>query len=301
MLGSLMAVVALTATMVSPAYAEDGAVSNAEGVAATIEAAAPATDLAVPGEVEADQLVTSVGDVKSSVPLSSEDDIVVTSATASGDQTAIIELPDEIPAGDGVVTDDGTVVYTADDNSGDAVAVQTLADGSTRIQTVLGSAESAHEFGYRMDGYQPYQSDTGEVIFMDASGNFVPVAAPWATDANGKPVMTSYEVRGDQLFQVVTPDASTAYPVVADPSWQWSGPAWGMKLNRAETSRVRDYGAAIGMCATFTNKLPKVAIACAVFGSYIVAQANIAQGDNPKTCLFFTAAPIPGVIWRIAC
>lgn len=76
---------------------------------------------------------------------------------------------------------------------------------------------------------------------------------------------------------------------------------WGMKLTRAETSRVRDYAAALGMCAIFTNKLPKVAIACAVFGSYIVAQANIAQGDSPKTCLFFTAAPVPGVIWRLPC
>ncbi|MEV4736682.1 MULTISPECIES: hypothetical protein [unclassified Microbacterium] len=38
-----------------------------------------------------------------------------------------------------------------------------------------------------------------------------------------------------------------------------------------------------------------------VFASYIVAQANLAQGDSPKSCLFFTAAPIPGVIWRIKC
>lgn len=177
--------------------------------------------------------------------------------------------------------------------------MQTLADGSTRIQTVIASAGSPHEFGYRMDGYQPYQADTGEVIFIGDQNNAVPVAAPWATDADGVAVPTRYEIRGGELFQVVTPNASTAYPVVADPTWLWNGPAWGMKLNRSETSRVRDYGAAVGMCGFFAKS---VAIkACGVFASYIVGQASLAQGDKPKTCLFFTAAPIPGVIWRIKC
>ncbi|MDH5133839.1 MULTISPECIES: hypothetical protein [unclassified Microbacterium] len=210
---------------------------DAEVVAATIEAAAPSTELSSPGEVVAGQLVTTVGDVESSVPLSSEDEVIVTRATADGEQAASIALPDELPVDAGVVAADGTVVYAADDGSNDAVTVQTLEDGSTRVQTVIGSADSAREFGYRMDGYQPYQSDTGEVIFIDGQNDAVPVAAPWATDADGRAVPTRYEVRGDELFQVVFP----------------------------------------------------------------VAQANLAQGENPKTCLFFTAAPIPGVIWRVKC
>lgn len=150
-----------------------------------------------------------------------------------------------------------------------------------------------------MDGYQPYLSDSGEVIFIDDQKNLVPVAAPWAVGADGRSVPSRYEIRGDELFQIVIPDASTTYPIVADPTWQWTGPAWGMKLNRSETRRVRDYAAAIGMCGVFA-KAARVRV-CGVFASYIVAQANLAQGDNPKTCLFFTAAPIPGVIWRIKC
>jgi hypothetical protein len=72
-----------------------------------------------------------------------------------------------------------------------------------------------------------------------------------------------------------------------------------MKLTRSETSRVRNYAAAMGMCALFTKK---IAIrACGVFGSYIVAQANIAEGEKPKSCLFFTAAPVPGIIWKVPC
>ena len=297
----MLAVVVFTATMVSPANADDSSPDEAENIAGHVEQVAPEAELSEPGEIKDGQVRTSVGEIESAVPLSAEDDIVVTAPVDDVTRVRRIELPSEVPVSDGVLTDDGTVVYAAEDGSGDAVAVQTLADGSTRVQTVIGGPTSPHEFGYRMDGYQPYQSDTGEVIFLNEAGDDVPVAAPWAVDADGKTVSTHYEVRGDELYQVITPGAGTVYPVVADPSWIWYGPIWGMKLNRAETSRVRDYAAALVMCGSFLKRLPRVAWACGAFGGYMVAQANIAQGDSPKTCLFLTAAPVPGVIMRTSC
>ncbi|MFS0895001.1 hypothetical protein [Microbacterium sp. 179-I 3D3 NHS] len=271
---------------------------TAEGVADLINAVAPTTVLAAPGDVANGSLNTVAGDTESQIPLDATEPILVESTPNNETLSASIRLPDEMPIGAGTVTSDGTVVYPATDGSGDAVAVQNLEDGSTRIQTVIADSSSPHEFGYRMDGYQPFMSDTGEVIFLDSSDNYVPIAAPWAVDATGAPVQTTYTIRGDELVQVVTPDASTVYPVVADPSWMWQGPAWGMKLNRSETSRVRDYAAAVGMCVIFSKS---VSIGCAAFGSYIQVQANIAEGDKPKTCLFFTALPVPGVIWRVPC
>ena len=296
---AIVGVVALTITMVSPAHADglDGDIP--EDLIATVRASAPGTELAAPGSVTSGLLVTTAGETSSEVPLSPDESIMITSATGDRDQVARIDLPDEIGLGPGTVTSDGSVVYSSVDASGDAAVVQTLADGSTRIQTVIASADSPHEFGYKMDGYQPYQSDTGEIIFIDGQNNAVPVAAPWATDAHGVAVPTRYEIRGEKVFQVVTPDVSTVYPLVADPTWLWNGPAWGMKLNRSETSRVRDYAAAIGMCGIFA-KAGAIKV-CGVFASYIVAQASLAQGDSPKSCLFFTAAPVPGVIWRIKC
>jgi len=47
--GAVTAVAALTVTMVSPANAADGSVDHAEVVAATIEAAAPTTEMSSPG------------------------------------------------------------------------------------------------------------------------------------------------------------------------------------------------------------------------------------------------------------
>lgn len=297
---SLLTVVVLAASMGAPAQAEDDT-SLAERASETVEAAAPASDLAEPGIIDGGQVLTRAKDTSATVPLSPDGDIVVTVAGADGSQTARIALPDEIAVGSGVVTDDGTVVYPAADGSADAVAVQTLADGSTRVQTVIADASSAHEFGYRMQGYRPYKSDTGEVVFVNAAGDFVSVDAPWAVDANGASVDTYYEIHGKELVQVVEADESTAYPIVADPSWIWYAPAWGMKLSRTETSRVRDLSAAGSMCAIFARGAPGFTVACGAFAGYMTVQANLAQSDSPRSCLFFTAAPIPGVIWRIKC
>ena len=241
---------------------------------------------------------TDVGGLETIVPLVPSEDIVVTDERGN---VASLELPDEITVGRGVVADDGTVVYSDTSGSGDAIAVQNLSDGSTRMQTIIAGARSPHEFSFAMKGYDAVVNDQGEAIFVKADGSFVPIAAAWARDANGNDVPTSYEVRGRKLVQVVYPSADTVYPVVADPSWVWVGAGWGMKLTRTETARVRDYAAALGMCAIFVKRAAALNVACAVWGSYIQLQANLAQGDNPRTCLFFNVAPAPGTIWRVKC
>ena len=43
------------------------------------------------------------------------------------------------------------------------------------------------------------------------------IVAPWAKDANGNDLPTSYRVEGTSVVQVVDFDATTAFPVVADP------------------------------------------------------------------------------------
>ncbi|WP_050723030.1 hypothetical protein [Microbacterium sp. GCS4] len=288
----------LVTTANSAAAQTDGGTDHAEVaiIASAVDVAVPASAPVAAGEVVGDQAVVQANGIEAIVPLSAAD-VVTVASDDNGGQAASITLPSEFRESVGTFSDDGTVVYEAD--SGSALAVQTLTDGSTRVQSVIDSATSVHEFEYGVDGYRPYQADSEEVVFVDADGDFVAIAQPWAVDANGVSVPTHYEIRGDKVVQVVQPDESTVYPVVADPTWLWNGPAWGMKLNRSETSRVRDYAAAIGMCGLFAKAIAiKV---CGVFASYIVAQANLAQGDSPKSCLFFTAAPIPGVIWRIKC
>ncbi|MDR3070981.1 MAG: hypothetical protein LBU38_08285, partial [Propionibacteriaceae bacterium] len=47
------------------------------------------------------------------------------------------------------------------------------------------------------------------------------IAAPWAVDANGESVDTHYEITGDGITQVIDADSNTAYPVTADPWWDF--------------------------------------------------------------------------------
>ena len=279
----------------------EGDIAEANSVAATIDSVAPEAVLASPGVLVGEEIVASAEGVETVVPLAAREGVAVTVGDGGEARSATIELPDEFDASVGAPAEDGTVVFSADDSSDEAVAVQTLDDGSTRIQTVIASPAGQHEFEYSMDGYLPYQSESGETIFLDGEGHFVSVAAPWAVDASGVSVETRYEIRGGDLVQVVVPSATTVYPIVADPTWMWNGPAWGMKLNRTETSRVRDYAQAGSMCVAFSKGAAGFAIACGAFAGYMATQAALAQSDNPKSCLFFTAAPIPGVIWRVRC
>lgn len=108
-------------------------------------------------------------------------------------------------------------------------------------------------------------------------------------------VATHYEVRGDKLVQVVTPSASTAYPVVADPTWAWWNAAYGAKLNKTETRDVANGGGNAGVCglALFAN--PVLAGVCAALAGYLVGQANIAHGAGE--CVIIVVAPAPSV-WR---
>ena len=63
------------------------------------------------------------------------------------------------------------------------------------------------------------------------------IAAPWAKDANGKNIPTSYEISGTMLTQKVdhAQGDDVTYPVVADPDvhWEWWGVA--VKMSRGET------------------------------------------------------------------
>ena len=69
------------------------------------------------------------------------------------------------------------------------------------------------------------EPEDGSATVVDAEGlslgNF---AAPWATDANGNAVATSFEVSGNTLVQVIPHGTGSAYPITADPStvWGWT-------------------------------------------------------------------------------
>jgi len=267
----------LILTGIAPAHAQETA---AEQVAQLVTEVAPDQGTVAEPVVTAEGAVAEASGAEVMVPTGSDAPVEVSVLTDNGARIeAEITLPDLEAAEPAVVTDHGTVVYATEDGSGDAMAVQTLTNGSTRVQTVLGSPDSDHVFGYQMDGYTP-ATDGEAFFFLGDDGSYVPVDDAWARDANGADVATHYEIRGKKLVQVVVPGPDTVYPVVADPVWVWMWGAYGAKLNRYETSRVIDYQTAFGLCVALIK--PKAIIPCGAIGGYMVAQARLANSDRPN-------------------
>jgi hypothetical protein len=119
--------------------------------------------------------------------------------------------------------DQGVVVLSGNESS--SIVPVKLADGSVAIHSVLNDANAPKTYRYTFDTNEGTtlvpDEDSGAVIAVNADGgaDFF-VAPPWATDANGDPVPTRYTVEGNALIQHIDFDASTAFPVVADP---WAG------------------------------------------------------------------------------
>jgi hypothetical protein len=137
---------------------------------------------------------------------------------------------------DAQVAEDGTILYQ--DRSGAVdVAAQPGEDGSVRVNTVIHGPDAPTEFAYPVslpDGAVPQLAADGGVDMVrtltvtdpDTGVETVEtmlvsrVAPAWAVDATGVAVPTHYEIRGQELVQVVEHRAAdVTYPVTADPWW----------------------------------------------------------------------------------
>ena len=68
-------------------------------------------------------------------------------------------------------------------------------------------------------GHDAVVHTDGSVRFYDSDGNETSgILPPWAVDADGEPIATSYRLEGSTLVQTVDHHGA-AYPVVADPAW----------------------------------------------------------------------------------
>ena len=215
--------------------------------------------------------------------------------------TAVIGLPFTVTAATKVQSLDANTTVYRDAATQTDVSVQPLVSGGVRMMVVANSASSPTEYRFTMGdpGAVTLKLEvSGGVSVADASGGDVGyVAPPWAQDANGKAVPTSFTVDGNTLVQHVN-HKGAAYPVVADPSFQGDCGyvTCTLRLNRAMTKNARDAGAIIGIaagaCATFSGP---VAIVC---GAAIAPAAGItavlaARYYDDGDCIKFKFYPVP--------
>jgi len=216
--------VALALTGISGAVAADRP-SGADQTADLISEVAPDQGAVVQGQIGSDTVSAQVGDTRTAVPLDPAGAITVTStgSDAAGAGSLQVRLPAQVDAREGQIADDGTVVFASKSSGGADAAVQTLGDGSVRIQTVTKDASGPTAFTYEFgDDVTPVVNDDGSVDLLQSlvgggAAQVGHVEPAWAKDADGASLPTRYTVQGNLLTQTVTTNRETAYPVVADP------------------------------------------------------------------------------------
>jgi hypothetical protein len=268
---------------VAPLVPANAEIQGRSSVEATADDTASLIERVAPDHGDVELLREGEGgweapDSSTTVPRDAEDPITL--STSSGGSLEI-SLPDTVDVGSGQEAADGTVVYPS--LSGDTdMAVQALESGALRVQSVIKGPESKHEFSYTVGGgFVPAVAADGTfwAVGFDLQGHYhaYSIGAAWAQDARGQAVETHYEIRGVDLVQVVTPSPSAAYPIVADPTWQWYSAAYGAGFSKSETRDFTSYGAVTGFCAVLPGPF---GAACAVLGAQWFLQAQLAANAD---------------------
>jgi hypothetical protein len=111
---------------------------------------------------------------------------------------------------------------------------------STTITIPDAAAPRRYEFPLSLPaGFTAEPQEDGSITVNDNTGK--PIGSfkkPWATDANGGEVATSLKVEGNSLVQYVDFKEETAFPVTADPSWNWGWVSGHVYLNKQETAKM---------------------------------------------------------------
>jgi hypothetical protein len=252
-----------------------GSTGTAEAIAA-VEAVTPTpvvTLPAGPGET------TEVG---------IDPDEAMTLATAAGTELSI-GTPSSASEPGEKVGDSVVFPGVADDAS---IVTRRTRDAAQALIVVDGEdAPKAFRFPVAIDGGTAtlrLRSDGGvDVYEPGAPDAMATVAPPWATDADGRPVPTRFEIQDGALTQIVD-HRGAAYPVVADPKFTWGIFSGTLYFTRGETRRATHVSGLLsvvaGACAASAITGPFATALCggiaghagviAVFADYAYDRGN---------------------------
>lgn len=268
--------------------------------------AALAIDTALDDSAPSALPIASLGAVPESpsgVVIPGSSDGVVSTTVSSGD-TIGIGLPAQSTGGAPVTVGD-TAVYPAVE--GGAVGVQALENGGVRILVTIASADAPRTYSFPFDlaqgSYLALQDDgTVEVVDKGGSTRGV-IERPWAKDATGAAVSTTYAVEGNVLVQTVNFDSSTPFPVVADPAFQGDCGivSCTARLDRAATRNARDaswlIGAAAAICGVASGGALAIVCAAGVAPASVVLAVAAGRYYENGNCLAIKYYVVGGAGW----
>ncbi len=192
----------------------------------------------------------------------------------------------------------GTILYNGSESDVSLAIQPVISDFASgmAVHTVIPNAESSHEYHYQIEGGIPIVNEAGGVdIFkkiqlIDDNGFAQEVDsvvstfdAPWAVDAVGNSINTRYEVRGDEVIQIVEFSESNVFPVIADPRW------WQVAISVT-------VGAAVGTAAAIALKIPNWGVA---IGGCVTGAMN-AMWDGRGFSGVFMNCILYGALGKIA-
>jgi hypothetical protein len=202
----------------------------------------------------------------------------------------------------------GRAVFARSERSTSTVVQQSGLD--TQIIKVIEGPSAPTAYTFRFDlaaDMRLAKTSAGGVVIERGDEVIGYVEAPWAVDASGARIATSYEIRDNLLVQTVA-HAGSAYPVVADPSVS-AGRYWYVRYSKSEVARqnVRLIEAGnTAMIALACGMLAAVnAILGVVCGAALGAVASSVAGQvrdaaRARQCILhrYTLTPIILVAWE---
>ncbi|MEI5098771.1 hypothetical protein RB200_09015 [Streptomyces sp. PmtG] len=227
----------------------EAAVSTAAAVHKAMDAA-KAARLAAPRAGANGSLTAEAAGTRVDLPATSAGKMTVTDPTGARIK---IGLPGS-DAAKAHASSEGTVVYPQLKGGAADVAAQVTTDGSASALITLRNASAPTEYRFPLElpkDAVPVINEDGSLVIIDGTtetradgeGDIIGAfEAPWAKDAKGKEIPTTYEVDGTELVQKIQTDASTAYPVVADPKWWDKTKSWAKKAGKTAWKYGKKYG-----------------------------------------------------------
>jgi hypothetical protein len=202
----------------------------------------------------------------------------------------------------------GRAVYAGSEKQTSTV-IQDSGD-ATQIIKVIEGAQAPTSYSFTFDlaaGARLASTSAGGVVIEQGDEVIGYVEAPWAVDAAGKNVPTSYAVDGNTLVQTVSHQGA-AYPVVADPSVS-AGRYWYVRYNRSEVRRANATLAASGnaaaitlMCSLLTAVNVVVGAVCgaglSAVSTSVTGQIRDAQREGKCILHRYNLTPVVLVAWE---
>ncbi|MGX7681695.1 hypothetical protein ACSMXN_22650 [Jatrophihabitans sp. DSM 45814] len=278
----------------SPVNAETRVLNKVTNAVAAAEQAAGASGTLRPDAIAGSRTAETVHSKNGIVNIPNDPTDGVSLATSTGAKITV-GIPHARSAARGALGASGTTVYM-DAASNSATAIQATSDGMRQLFVLNNSAApttftvplylpaGAHIMDGRSGGYEFVAGQENSAGLATVAS----IGAPWAKDATGKSLPTTYSLNGNQLSQHVD-TTGAIFPVVADPHYTWGWVTGTIYFNKTETKKFAVGVGVAGFIASLTG--PWSALLRG-YAAWIGAVAGWALADNKCVAFKSTLQPV---------